>query len=339
MPMSTRISKRPWGTFGAEPVFLFTLKNGSGSYVEVSNYGATLVNVVVPDRNAKLGSVILGFSNLEGYLDDSCYIGSTIGRYANRINQARFHLQGKTYKLKANDGVNSNHSGPSGFNCKIYGFEPSDSSLVLVLHSKDGDGGFPGNLTLRVTYTWSDEQELAIHYQAVSDQDTYVNLTNHAYFNLSNGELSIADHELRIIAGQILAASTDHIPTGEILPADTAAFKGDNFKQGNQRIKSVNSYYILNKDSAEGFAAQLSAASSGRTLTVRTSYPGIFLYTGDYLSSQHLNHSGRTCRPFEGLCLECQHYPDSMNQTKFPSALLPKHHVYNESIHFKFGLL
>ncbi len=211
---------------------------------------------------------------------------------------------------------------------------------MLVLHSNDGDGGFPGNLSLRVTYTWSDDNALNIHYKAVSDKDTFANFTNHAYFNLSNGDLTMLDHLLEISARQTVEAGDDYIPTGKIIPADILfdnKWIGDKIAITNGQAKGVNAYYILNAEAP--FAAKLTDQSSGRTLIVNTSYPGIFCYTGDYLDSKYLNTDNRTCQPFEGVCLESQLYPDAMNRPEFPSALLPKHHVYDEYINFKFGLI
>jgi aldose 1-epimerase len=336
--MSNNITHKAWGTVHEEPIYLFKLENSTGAFVEITNYGATLVSVVVPDKDAKLGDVIIGFPTLEGYLDDICYIGSTIGRYANRISNAQFTLDNVTYNLEANDGINTNHSASSGFNSKVFGLEINHDELVLVLHSNDGDGGFPGNLSLRVTYKWSEDNELLIHYKAVCDKDTFANFTNHAYFNLSNGGLTIADHRLTITAKNMVAAAEDHIPTGEIIPA-AIAFNNDLLRDQQDNIKSVNSYYILDKENTYPSVAKLIDETSGRTLTVETSYPGVFLYTGDYLNSRHFNHNNRYCQPFEGLCLECQLYPDAMNRPEFPSALLKKHEVYDEFINFKFGLI
>lgn len=325
--MGTTITYKAWGATQGKDIFLFTLSNSSGAFVDVTNYGAALVSINVPDKTGKPGNTIIGFPTLEAYLDDNCYIGSTIGRYANRISNARFELNGETYLLEANDGPNSNHSASSGFNSKVFGFEVNDDELVMVLHSNHGEGGYPGNLNLRVTYKWSNDNELSIQYKAVSDKDTFANFTNHAYFNLSNGDLTILDHQLQINADKMVAAGNDYIPTGEIAAADEIVL---------DREKGINSYYILNN---ADFAAKLIDPSSGRTLTVKTSYPGVFLYTGDYLNSKHLNLNNRYCQPFEGLCLECQHYPDAMNRPEFPSALLPKHHVYNEFINYKFGVI
>ncbi|WP_214073767.1 aldose epimerase family protein [Mucilaginibacter sp. dw_454] len=326
--MSTTITCKAWGTTQGTDIFLFMLTNSSGAFVEVCNYGATLVSVKVPGKDGKLGNAIIGFPTLESYLDDNCYIGSTIGRYANRVSKSQFTLNEEIYQLEANDGVNSNHSASSGFNSKVFGFEVNDDELVMVLHSHDGDGGYPGNLNLRITYKWSDDNELSIRYKAVSDKDTYANFTNHAYFNLSDGDLTVLDHQIQINADKIVAAGGDYIPTGKIIPAAPINLDAE---------KGINSYYILNDD--KSFAAKLIDQLSGRALTVNTSYPGIFLYTGDYLNSKHLNLNNRYCQPFEGLCLECQHYPDSMNRPEFPSALLPKHHVYDEFITFKFDVI
>lgn len=331
--MSTTITYKAWGTTHGKDIFLFTLTNSSGAFVEVTNYGATLVSVNVPDSNGELGNVIVGFPTLEAYLDDNCYIGSTIGRYANRISNASFTLNGETYQLEANDGPNSNHGASSGFNSKVFGFDIYDGEAVaFLLHSNDGDGDYPGNLSLRVIYTWTDNNELIISYKAMSDKDTYANFTNHAYFNLSDKDLTILDHQLQISADEVVAAGDDYIPTGEIIPAGDIKL---------DRHKGINSYYILSDDKlkANGFAAKLTDPSSCRILTVRTTYPGIFLYTGDYLNSKHMNLNNRYCQPFEGLCLECQHYPDAMNRPEFPSVLLPKHHVYDESISLKFDVI
>jgi aldose 1-epimerase len=328
--MSTTITHKAWGTTSNKGVFLFKLENSAGAFVEITNYGATIVSINVPDKDGRVGNVIIGFPTLKGYLEDTCYIGSTIGRYANRVSNAQFVLGGTTYQLEANDGVNANHSASSGFNSKVFGFEINDDELVLVLHSNDGEGGYPGNLNLRVTYKWSDDNQLSIHYKAVSDKDTFANFTNHTYFNLSNGDLTIADHQLDISANTIFAAGVDYIPTGEIIPAEPVVLDVN---------KGINAYYILDDEklAANNYAARLIESSSGRTLTITTSYPGVFLYTGDYLNSNHLNLNGRNCQPFEGLCLECQLYPDAMNRPEFPSVLLKKHQVYDESINFKFG--
>jgi aldose 1-epimerase len=216
---------------------------------------------------------------------------------------------------------------------------------VLALHSDDGEGGFPGNLSLRITYYWSDDNEMHIRYHAVSDKDTYANFTNHAYFNLSGPGANILDHRLTISADSIVASDSSYIPTGKIHEAGNDAFNDQHVKEHlttvDDRLNGVNAFYILDDKMVQSTqcAALLSDKASGRTMTVNTSYPGIFLYTGDYLNSKHLNHNNRYCQPFEGIALECQHYPDAMNRPEFPSPLLVKHHIYNENINLKFGLI
>ncbi|GAB3926898.1 aldose epimerase family protein [Mucilaginibacter myungsuensis] len=340
--MTERITYRPWSNIGDQPVYLFCLRNSSGAYIEVSNYGATLVNIMVPDRAGQLGSVVLGFADLYSYLKDNCYIGSTIGRYANRISNARFELNEETYQLDANDGPNSNHSGAAGFNSKMFGFEIHYNELVLTLDDTDDSGGFPGSLNLRVTYNWTDDNQLTMRYQAVADADTYVNLTNHAYFNLS-GKADILGHQLTISGRSIVESDRNYIPTGNIVEAGELLFKGNTIadKIGHKPEvgDGINSYYILDDELKvqNRFSVKLSEQTSGRLLTIDTSYPGLFVYTGDYLLSAQPGHQGDSYQPFGGLCLECQLYPDAMNRPEFPSALLPKHQVYDQYIKFKFG--
>lgn len=339
--MSTNITHTKWGkTSKGESLYLFRLQNSSGAYAEVTNYGATLVKVMVPGADGQLGNVVLGFPTAEGYLADTCYIGSTVGRYANRISNAAFTLEGQTYRLEANNGANSNHGASSGFNYNVFGFEQADDHIVFVLHSNHGDGGYPGNLNLRITYRFTEDNELQITYHAVSDRPTIANFTNHAYFNLS-GSANILSHKLSISARNVIEASDDYIPTGKIISAGEIELSGEQLKEKIciNPSKGINSYYILDDGlvNKNGYAAKLTDEPSGRTLEVNTSYPGIFLYTGDYLNSVYNNHSNRPCQPFEGLCLECQLYPDSINRPEFPQAVLDKHKMYNHYIHFKFG--
>ncbi len=343
--MSITISRHDWGTTDkGESLYLFKLQNSSGAYAKITNYGATIVNIVVPNGDGKLGSVVIGFDEPQAYLEDSCYIGSTIGRVANRISNSQFELNGQTYKLEANDGPNSNHGAISGFNYRVFGFEMLEDKLVMVLHSHDGDGGFPGNLTLRVIYEWTEYNTLKIDYHAACEQDTIANFTNHAYFNLSDGAKDIGQHYLTISSTTIVESGEGYIPTGKVRPAAELAFQNN---QLNKKIdvngpagEGINSFYVFDDQllNSNGYAALLRDEQSGRTLEVHTSYTGVFLYTGDYLNSKHPNHHGRLCQPFEGLCLECQLYPDAINQPGFPPIILPAHKVYNHFIHYKFGI-
>jgi aldose 1-epimerase len=344
--MAIEITSVPWGFHENKELFLFKLKNDFGAYVEITNYGGTVVSIVVPDKTQQFENVVVGFPSFDGYLADTCYIGSTIGRYANRISSAKFELDGITYNLEANDGNNSNHGGFSGFNRKIFRPQIKDNTLTMTLLSQDGDGGYPGNLELVVTYVWNSNNELLIKYEATTDKNTIANFTNHSYFNLSAFKSKIIDHRLSINATYVLSSWEDCTPTGAIIPVKENGFDDnilrDKFKVNNGHIEGLNMFYIMDKSKDGALlneGATLTDEVSGRILQVYTTYPGIFLYTGDHLSSTNLNHGSQLCVPFDGLCLECQKYPDSINHYNFPEAVLSKGQIYNESILFKFGIV
>ena len=325
--MSSSISRKSWGNYKNKDIYLFRIENETGAFVELTNYGATVVSIVVPDRNNRLGNVILGFPELQGYLDDTCYLGSTVGRFANRISKASFNLDGIDYHLEANDNGNSNHSASAGFNSKVFDYIIDDDLLIFRILSEDGEGGYPGNLTLEVCYQWAPDNSLLITYTAVTNRKTVVNITNHCYFNLSAGDRSNSlKHRLTINAESVVEAGTDHIPTGRISRTRTTQINN---------LKEINTCYVLND---QNVAATLTDPDSGRKLEIATSYPGLMLYTGDYLESQHVGHSGKPYKPLDGLCLECQYYPDSPNHSNFPSTILEPDHLYQESITYKFSI-
>ena len=334
-----KISYKKWGTLNGDSIYLFNVKNDDGSFVELTNYGATIVSVVVPDKQQHLDNVVLGFSSLEGYLQDSCYIGSTIGRYANRIGNSCFELEGITYQLEPNDKVNSNHGGFTGFNKKVFDFEINDDTISFSLLSKDGEGGFPGNLQLKVDYDWNDKNELLITYKACTDKKTIANFTNHSYFNLSGGKSNILEHELSLDSNQVLKTTDNYIPTGIIVDMSNEVFKSEikeRVTTNDNFVKGMNDCFILrkNKDVAN---CGLVDPISGRGLEVFTSYPSILVYTGDFLCSSLPGHSGEVYKPFDGICLECQYYPDSPNHTNFPCTTLDKGQQYLESILYRFS--
>jgi aldose 1-epimerase len=335
------ITQTPWGTHQGQAVFLFRLANAHGAYVEVTNYGATWVSAVVPDRAGTQGHVVLGFPSLEGYLEDRCYMGSTVGRFANRIARARFTLGGNEYTLDAIDGVNTNHGGRAGFHARVFSYEQRHNGLLFSYTSPAGDGGYPGTLTLRVEYTWNDAQELAVSYTAVTDQKTVANFTNHAYFNLAT-DGTMLDHVLSVRASHILAATPDYIPTGEVIDAGNKQLKDSIVRhrvtrQGD-RLEGLNDYYILDKRARDAEpAAVLYDRASGRQMEVFTSYPGLMVYTADYLTSEQPGHTGSLYKPFGGICIECQYYPDSPNHAHFPSTTLAVGEEYRQWIVFKFS--
>lgn len=339
-----RISYKPWGNHGGKDVFLFKLENVNGAFVEITNYGATVVSIAVPDRNGKLENTVIGFPSLEGYVNDRCYIGSTVGRYANRIGGAAFMLDGVAYALEKNDNQNNNHGGFSGFHAKVFDFRVDADSLSLSLTSPDREGGFPGKVDFQVVYSWSDHHELSIRFNAVSDKRTVLNFTNHAYFNLAPDHGDILEHELTLHADEMLETDRAYIPSGVIAKANGNDFQQtrilDRMTFSGSSQTGVNRYFILNSVGHQGLrrAGILKEGSSGRSLEIFTTYPGIQLYTGDFLESKHLSSRFKQIRPFDGLCLECQHYPDAPNHANFPSTVLEPRRAYDERIVYKFGV-
>jgi aldose 1-epimerase len=338
-----KISKTPWGNADGREVFLFKITNQNGEFIELSNYGATLVSVFVRDNEGRKENVILGFPELQAYVNDQSYMGSTVGRFANRIANATFNLAGKGVMLEQNDGPNSNHSGSAGFNKKVFDYEIKEDTIIFSLLSPDGDGGFPGNLKTEVHYRWSEESELIIDYYGQTDQDTVFNLTNHSYFDLSSGKRRMVDHHLSVYSDQIVEAGSDYIPTGKLLAAGEAytfndTLIEDRLLQPNGSLKGLNICYVLDQERQKSGlpAARLFDAYSGRSLILYTSYPGLMLYTGDYLPTVDPGFNGNPYRPFDGMCLEAQFFPDSPNHPLFPSAALRAGELAHHYIIFKF---
>jgi aldose 1-epimerase len=344
------ISSTLWGNCAGDEVFLFRITGADGTYVELTNYGAAVVSIVVPDRNQQMGNVVLGFPTLQGYLQDDCYLGATVGRFANRIANGRFSLDGVEYQLETNDGQHANHSGSAGFNSKVFAWEVLDSSITFRYLSSYGEGGFPGDLDVVVTYSWVN-MELVIDYKAESNRKTVVNMTNHSYFNLSAGVGSIFEHELTVVARKYLEANADHIPTGLMLEDEVMMFDkdrlGSRIKADGSSWKGLNTCYVLEQSGVGTIekvaalldpVAELFDPTSGRSMQVFTSYPGLLLYTGDYLKSDLAGHNGVAYKPFDGLCLECQYYPDAPNHQNFPSTVLETNELYQQRITYRFDV-
>jgi aldose 1-epimerase len=338
-----KISKIPWGIVEGREVCLFKIINRNGEFIEVSNYGATLVSAYVRDKEDSIENVVLGFPVLQGYINDQSYMGSTIGRFANRIGKATFNLDGKKIELEQNDGPNNNHSGSSGFHKKVFDYEIQGDRLIFSLFSADGEGGFPGDLKVQVHYGWNEETELKIDYYGQTDQNTPFNLTNHSYFDLSSGRSRIFDHRLSVFSDQIVQAGADYIPTGEIAAAGEAcAFTDtrieDKVRQPGGSIKGLNICYVLDRERQKSGlpAATLFEPASGRSMSLYTSYPGLMLYTGEYLNTVDPGFKGNPYKPFDGMCLEAQFFPDSPNHPSFPSAVLRVGELAHHHIIFKF---
>lgn len=332
-----RIDEREFGRMpDGTLVKQFTLRNAKGMIAKVIPYGATLTELQVPDRRGAKTSVVLGANTLDKYLM-GFNAASVIGRVANRIGKARFTLDGVEYKLAANSGPNHIHGGRVGFNKVLWESKPfpardHGAAVQFAYLSKDGEENYPGNLTAKVTYTLTDENELRIDYEATTDKATPVNLTNHAYFNLA-GQGDVLDHELWLAADRYTPADDQLIPTGEIAsvkgtPLDftTATRIGARIEQIKPRPNGYDHNYVINGGGRSlVLAARVTEPKSGRVMEVRTTQPGVQLYTGN-----HLQHGA--------LCLETQHYPDSVNQPNFPSTILRPGETFKSATAFKFSV-
>lgn len=317
-------------------VKLFTLRNAKGMSAKVMTYGAIITELQVPDRSGIMTNVVLGAATLEEYLKGFPGSAAVIGRVANRIAKARFILDGVEYKLAANSGPNHIHGGRKGFaqvvwQAKALPAGRREAAVQFTNLSKDGEEGYPGNLTVKVTYTLTDDNELRIDYEAATDKATPVNLTNHAYFNLA-GSGNVLDHELWLAADRYTPADDQLIPTGEIAgvkatPLDftTSTRIGARIEQLKPKLNGYDHNFVLHGDGKSlVLAARVNDPKSGRTMEVRTTEPGVQLYTGN-----HLKHGG--------LCLETQHYPDSVNRPNFPSTILRPGQTFRNTTAFAFS--
>lgn len=339
-----------FGSIDGQSVTLFTLTNNSGAKVDIIEYGGIVVSVEVPDRAGGMGDVVLGFDSLEAYVEDSPYFGCITGRYANRIAKGRFELEGETYELAVNNGPNALHGGIRGFDKVVWKGQPTQAGdgVVLTYVSADGEEGYPGELTSKVTYTWTDASELKIDYEAQTDKPTVLNLTNHSYFNLKDGGASpILGHEMTIHADSYTPTDDTAIPTGEIASVDgtpldfrEATEIGLRIDADNEQIRFGAGYdhnYVLNRD-GDGLvlAATVYDPESGRAMDVLTAEPGLQLYTGNFLDGHHIGKGGVAYGHRSAFCLETQHFPDSPNQPDFPSTVLRPGESYSTSTVYKF---
>lgn len=345
-----RLEQRHWGdTPSNEAVFLFRLTNDSGAYVEFTNLGASWVSAVMPARDGTYADVLLGYQDLDGYLNDSCYMGCTVGRFANRIKNARFSIGGVTYLLEANEGLNSIHGGYSGLAKKVWAWEETSAGVCFTVFSPDGEGGYPGNLKIRVEYVFSEDNTLQIRYWATSDRDTFLNLNNHAYFNLHSDYEPIYGHQLCINSTEIVETDSSFIPTGRYIPVEGTPFDfkeahaiGKSIHLDNQQLqwnRGYNHCYVLKKEKSNvlEIAAQLSSDDTGRILSVKTDLPGILLYTGGFLESKYPGRKGKKIKPNSGVCLESQFFPDTPSHPHFPSCLLQADEEYLHTIVYCFA--
>lgn len=353
--MSQSITVEPFGTTpGGEAVQLFTLTNASGIEIKAISFGGIVISLRTPDRNGNLGDIVLGYDNLQAYLDGSPYFGSIIGRYGNRIGGAEFTLDGVTHTLAANDGVNHLHGGTKGFDKVVWSGEPFDDEVgvgvIFRYTSPDGEEGYPGTLDVQVTYTLNDADELVVDYLATTDRATPVNLTQHSYFNLKDaGASDILGHELVLAADAYTPVDATLIPTGEIAPVEGTAFDfrtphtiGERISADDPQVAFGGGYdhnWVLNGTPADGMtlAARVREPTTGRTLEVLTTEPAIQFYSGNFLDGTLTGKEGVVYQHRTGFCLETQHYPDSPNKPGFPSTTLRPGEEYLSRTVFRFG--
>ena len=343
------VAEDGYGEVDAEKVTQYTLTNPSGMSVKIINYGATVTDIMTPDKNGKFGNVVLGYDSLSGFLQTgNPYFGCIVGRYANRIANAKFTLDGKEYTLAPNNDGNTLHGGNKGFDKRVWKASDIDtdsvSSIKFSYDSKDMEEGYPGNLHAEVVYTLTKNNELKIEYTATSDKATPVNLTNHCYFNLSAGaDSTILDHELMLNAGQYTPVNSKLIPTGKI---DTVKGNPMDFTTAKKIGKDIaqvaggydHNWVFQKPENRFDMIASLYHEPSGRYMEVRTTEPGIQFYSGNFLNGTLKNtRGGAKYIKHAGLCLEAQHFPDSPNQPSFPNTILKPGETYQQITTYKFS--
>ena len=352
-PAGPTIEQSVYGELpNGELVTQFVLHSGAGVEATIITYGGVITSLMAPDRDGKQADIVLGYDSLQGYLDNTAYFGALIGRYGNRIGKGQFKIDGKGYQLPTNDGANHLHGGPQGFdkrNWRAVGFKEDGAvGVKLQLLSEDGDQGYPGNLTVDVVYTLSDDNELTIDYGAVTDQPTIVNLTQHSYFNL-RGAGDILAHELMIPADAITPVDSGLIPTGKMMPVKGTPFDFTTLTPIGKRIeaddtqlrygKGYDHNFVLKKSGDKAFevGAKVMDPSSGRVLEVFTTEPGMQFYSGNFLTGD-TEGKGRKFEFRSGFCLEPQHYPDSPNKPDFPSTLLQPGERYETRMSYRLSV-
>ena len=351
--MTRTVSRAPFGHLpSGESVESFTLTNPHGIEVRAISYGGIILSLRTPDRDGRFGDIVLGHDRLQGYVDASPYFGAIIGRYGNRIAGGRFTLEGETHALATNNGPNHLHGGIQGFDKVLWAAEPftDDSAVGVVFRytSPDGEEGYPGTLQAQVTYRLTDDDRLIFDYSATTDRATPVNLTQHSYFNLAGGG-SILGHELMIAASTYTPVDATLIPTGVIGPVDGTPFDfrtptaiGARIATEDPQLRNGAGYdhnYVLDRpDTGLVHAARVLEPTSGRTLDIWTTEPGLQFYSGNFLDGTITGKHGAVYGHRAGFCLETQHYPDSPNQPAFPSTILRPGQEYRSRTVLGFGV-
>jgi aldose 1-epimerase len=355
-PHSLSVTETPFGTMpDGQKVEMFHLKNASGMEVDVITYGGAVQSIKVPDKNGKIEDVALGFDNLNDYLHTDTYFGALIGRYANRIAKGEFALDGKTYHVPVNNGPNSLHGGTKGFDKQVWAASkietPNDVGVELTLFSPDGQMGYPGDLAVTARYTLDNNNDLRIHYSAVTDKPTVINLTNHTYFNLAGaGNGTVLDQVAMINADRITPIDSTLIPTGKMMDVagtdlgfTTPTAIGAHIHADNQQLKYAEAkqggydfnYALNNPGDLNALAATVTDPKSGRTIEMYTNEPGVQFYTSNFLNDVH-GKDGKVYPHWGAFTLEAQHFPDSPNQPNFPSTELKPGEKYSQTTIYKF---
>jgi aldose 1-epimerase len=344
------------GVYKGKQTFLYTLKNRNGLVVQITNFGAKIVSIYIPDSNGNFADIVLGYESIEEYIKGNPYFGAICGRYANRIANGRFVIDGRTYQLPVNNGPNSLHGGPDGFNNQVFDSKgvksiPDGEEVEMVYISKDGEMGYPGTLTLSVTYSLTNNNELRLDYEATTDMTTHVNICSHSFFNLAGeGKGDILDHELTLNADKFTPVSEVLIPTGELKAVEGTPMDfreplaigkriDDNFDQ-LAFGKGYDHNWVINRNKPAELALAATCYESGskRFMEVYTTQPGIQLYTGNWLDGSDKGKGSKTYGIRSALCLETQNFPDSPNKPGFPSTLLRPGELYKHTCLHKFSV-
>jgi aldose 1-epimerase len=345
------VQQQPFGSVEGRAITLYTLTNSHGMEVRAMNYGGIIVSIRVPDRNGEFADVVLGHETLDGYRPNPPYFGAIVGRYANRIANGTFALEGQTYTLPRNDGPNTLHGGTKGFDKVVWDSEPlkGRTGVAFSYFSKDGEEGFPGNLRVKVIYTLTSPDTLEIDYEATTDKATPINLSQHSYFNLKGeGNGDILDHEIMINADRFTPVDKNLIPTGELRPVKGTPFDfttqtkigariDDNYDQLVLGHGYDHNFVITRQGRGLVLAARVYEPTSGRRLEVSTTQPGVQFYTGNFLDGTISGKQGHIYKRRYGFCLETQHFPDSPNHPSFPTTILRPGETFREKTVFKFS--
>ena len=351
-PSKAGVEQERFGVRDGRPVILYTLKNSHGVEVHAMNYGGIIQAIRVPDRKGNFADIVLGHDTAEGYMPNPPYIGAIVGRYANRIANGTFTLDGKTYNLPKNDGPNTLHGGTTRtFDKVMWESQPlkDKNGVLFEFLSKDGDNGFPGNLKMKVSYVLTDSNELIIDYEATTDKATPINVSQHSYFNLKGeGNGDILDHEVMINADRFTPVDKNLIPTGELRPVKGTPLDftkptrigtriDDNYDQLVLGHGYDHNFVINRKGAGMTLAARVSDPTTGRVLEVSTTQPAVQFYTGNFLDGTVTGKEGHVYKRRFGFCLETQHYPDSPNHPDFPNTILKPGETFHQETVFKFS--